>query len=501
MKRVIALILCGVVLLTTLLSSVSCADGGNEGTNETKSQTAPAQEIETADPNYADELPEMSFGGETVHALVAGQNGASDELYAEKLNQELINDAVYERNRTVESRLDILLEIDRADSGGSLHQVAKKIHDLVMTGTDDYQFCSGPSFITVKNIVNGDYLNLPDFVWLNLDKYYWSQGYNDMATWGDGYQYTASGSIALSLFRYMYVTLYNKDIMVNYQLDDPYETVAAGMWTIEYQTQLTSGMYRDLNGDGLSGKEDAFGFVSGNHISSDPYWISSQATVLDKDENGYYVYNADTARIYDAVDAVLALYYRPDAFIFLEENDQTSSESIITAFSENRAFMVTVMINKLETSLRDFKGEYAILPIPKLDVVQDRYHTCVQDQVTGFSVPACCPDSKQDMVGAVLECLASESYKTVVDAYYNTALSYRYLNNPESKVILDLIYENVSFEIAQVYTGTIGNFLVDMRSIIKSKQNTTTSTFKKMKKTMEKAVKDVNAAYERIVSR
>ncbi len=493
MKRVLSILLA----LLCLLTAVSCGESRENDPGETAASTEPSSEGETADPDYMDALPALNYADETVSILAAGQNGAVDELLSEGLNQELINDSVYERNRMVENRLGVKLEV-RADGGSDSYYVANTIHNLVMTGTDEYQICTGPSYVTVQYIIKGDYLDLEPLSYLDLGKHYWAQGYNDMASWGDGYQFTASGSIALSLFRYMYVTLYNKDLMKEYQITDPLEAVQNGTWTIEYQTALTEGMYRDLNGDGKSDAGDAFGFVSGNYTSCDCYWISCEATVLEKDENGYIQYNADVDRIYETVDDVLSLFYRADSYIFPNSDDQSYSEKIIGAFGEKRAFMVTTMVNKLETSLRDFDGEYAILPTPKLDAMQVKYRTCVQDQVTGFSLPGTCPESKQDMVGAVLECLASESYKTVVDAYYNTALSYRYLNNPESKVMLDLIYDSVSFEIAQIYTTPIGGYLTEMRDIIAGKKNTTVSSYKRIERTMAKGLKNVNTAYEKI---
>ena len=320
-----------------------------------------------------------------------------------------------------------------------------------------------------------------------------------MASWGDGHQFAASGSIALSLFRNMYITLYNKDLMRDWRVEDPYEAVLNGTWTLEYQTQLTNGMYRDLNGNGTSDPGDAFGFISGSFGSSDCYWIACDASVIKKDGDGRFVYDADVDRLFETVEDVLSLYYRADSLIFPRaEDDPTLAMNTIIPFDENRAFMITTMIIRLENSLRDFKGEYGILPIPKLDTAQKEYRTCVQDQVTGITIPVTCPQSKQEMVGAVLECLASESYRTVADAYYNTALSYRYLNNPESKVMLDLIYESVSFEIAQIYTDCIGSFLNDMRTIVESRNNTTVSSFRRIQRNMEKAVKQVNQSYEKI---
>ena len=491
-------------LLIVLGSFVSCGNAGDESGETTTLAASDAAETEpeTGDPNYADNLPALDFGNESVSVFASRRPGAEDELYSEGINHELINDAVYERNRIVEDRLGVKLDIQVDGNGDSHYSVANTIHNLVMTGTDDYQICTGPAYVTVLFCVKGDYLDLPSFEYLNLEKHYWSQGFNEMASWGGGYQFTASGSIALSLFRNMYITLYNKDLLKEWQAADPYESVLNGTWTLEYQTQLTSGMYRDLNGNGVSDPADAFGFISGAYGSSDCYWIACDAAVVKKDGEGYFVYDADVDRLFETVEDVMALYYRADSYIIpFTEDDPTLANNAIGPFSENRAFMITTMVIRLENSLRDFKGEYAILPIPKLDAAQDGYRTCVQDQVTDFSVPVTCPSSKQNMVGAVLECLAAESYRTVADAYYNTALSYRYLNNPESKVMLDLIYDSVSFEIAQIYTDCIGSFLNDMRAIVSSKNNTTVSKFKQIRRSMEKAVKDVNKSYEKITEK
>lgn len=491
------------MLLPGASASISCAEPGTSDPSETdqtpSAGTDAASEAETADPAFADDLPALDFKNETISIFASRRPGAEDELYAEGINHELINDAVYERNMIVEDKLNVRLDIEVDTDSGSHYSVANTIHNLVMTGTDDYQICTGPAYVTVIFCVKGDYLDLPSFEYLNLDKHYWSQGFNEMASWGDGHQYTASGSVALSLFRNMYITLYNKDLLKDWQAEDPFDSVLNGTWTLDYQTQLTTGMYRDLNGNGISDRDDAYGFISGAYGSSDCYWIACDTAVVKKDEDGLFVYDADVDRIFEAVEDVLALYYRADSLIIpTAEDDPTLADNVIGPFSENRAFMITTMVIRLENSLRDYKGEYGLLPIPKLDAAQDGYRTCVQDQVTCLAVPVTCPDGKQDMVGAVLECLASESYKTVADAYYNTALSYRYINNPESKVMLDLIYDSVSFEIAQIYTDCIGSFLNDMRSIVESRNNTTVSSFKRIKRTMEKSVREVNQQYAKV---
>ncbi|MCQ2430460.1 MAG: hypothetical protein MJ192_09030 [Clostridia bacterium] len=492
MKRFLCILLASLFLL----SCVSCADNGGDG-EQSDVPTGAGTEAETVDMAFVDELPELNYNDERVAFLGSGQVGAKDELYTEGRNNELINDAVYERNEVVETRLGVKLDIV-ADGGNDSFYVSNKIHNLVMTGTDEFQFCTLPSYVAVTRAVEGEYLDLTSFEYLDLSKHYWSQGYNEMASWGDGHQFMASGSAALTLFRYMYVTLYNKNVMTDRQIDDPFNAVQNGDWTLDFKTSLINGMYQDLNGNGKIDEKDFFGFASGYATSSDCYWISTKSTVLDKDETGYFIYNADVERITEAVDKVLALFYGPDSYVFTI--DSTYDNYIIEDFGNSLAFMVDTMITKIEVSLRDFKDDYGILPIPKLNKEQKDYRTCVQDQVSAFMLPSTLPESKKEMMGAVLECLGSESYKTVVDAYYNTALSYRYLNNPESKIMLDLIYDSVSFEIAQIYTEAAGNFLANMRAMVSSKRNTAASAYKKQTRNMEKQLQKLNEKYEKVVN-
>lgn len=504
MKRLLCLLLAACMVIPF----AACGTGEDDVTGSDTGTSAAATEVSTEDMSFRDELPALDFGNAELTALTTTKIGVGDELACEKTNGELINDAVYTRNCTIEDRLHVKLNVvaeNAAGINGSVdYYVGDTIHKLVTTGDNEYQFFAIPSYVGMQNAIKGDYRDLFTLGHLDLDKSYWAQGYNDMASWGGDHQFLASGSAALTLFRYMYVTLYSKDLMKEQQIEDPFEKTLNGEWTLDYQYEITSGVYKDLNGDGKEDEKDFYGFITGNHTSGDCYWIGGDAHVLQKDDDDLFYYDPDVDRLVNVMEAVQKLYYKPGSYIYHGAVDVTDSTLIIDAFDEGRAMMVTVMIGKLETNLRDYAGDYGILPMPKYDSVQKDYRTCVQDQVSGFGVPVTVPDDDLDMLGAVLECLASESYKTVVDAYYNTALSYKYLNNAESLTMLDLTYNSVAFEIAQIYTACLGstnlNFLEIMRSILQSKKNTVASQYKKISRSMGKAVENLNSSYDKVVS-
>ena len=101
------------------------------------------------------------------------------------------------------------------------------------------------------------------------------------------------------------------------------------------------------------------------------------------------------------------------------------------------------------------EDEFTVIPMPKLDEVQE-YRTHVQDQYTSLAVATTVAPDRQPLIGAFMEVLASESYYTVYNAYYETALSNKYLQNEESLEMLHLIYDSVSIDPSILYTNVLG---------------------------------------------
>lgn len=90
---------------------------------------------------------------------------------------------------------------------------------------------------------------------------------------------------------------------------------------------------------------------------------------------------------------------------------------------------------------------YGIVPMPKLTKEQKEYRTFVQDQVTAFGVSAAIGDeARQSVLGAVMESIAYNSNKTVRPAYYDSAMSLRFMQDPQSRYMLDMMFEVLAFD-------------------------------------------------------
>lgn len=87
--------------------------------------------------------------------------------------------------------------------------------------------------------------------------------------------------------------------------------------------------------------------------------------------------------------------------------------------------------------MRGVETDFGIIPYPKYDENQSEYHSRARYYFPSV-VPATCQDT--DFVGYMLETLNYESYKTVIPAYYETALKTKYSRDAESSGKLDLIF-------------------------------------------------------------
>ena len=493
MKKMLCMFL-AMLMLASLL--VACANSNDPAQDSQGEQT----EQETGDPNYTDEVPALNFGDETITILSRDKFGVNDEFFAESntdTQSDVVASAVYGRNMNIENRLGVTLEMLLEAEPVAKHSTAVK------GGSSDYDIVTDSTYLAIQAVLKGEFVNLRDIQYIDLDKYYWTQGYNDIVSFGaENKQYLASGALALSMFRYMFVTVYNREVFESLGETDLYEVVKNGDWTMHYQNQIIADRYLDIGETpNKRDEKDMYGLITGDTVSVDPYCVAANVQLVSKNSDGEWFYNADQfERTVDLCEKVQALYNNSATYVFKTATyDDTGKTDIVEAFANGVSMMATVQVFALETNVGDLaEFDYGIAPMPKFDVNQENYATYVQDQVTAVGVSSSIADEdKLAMLGAVLECMASESYATVVDAYYSTALSYQYLQNPESKEMLDLIYNSLTFDFSGACSNIIQNnggqsIRDQLRPLFAGKSTKLGSTLTKWQKSADKALGKIN---------
>ena len=481
-KKFLAVLLAGMMLLPL----AACAETEDDPEN-TKASTESNTEVDTSNQDYVCDLPDdLDFKNATVTLLYVKRDGRSDEMPSEKLGLGTISDAVYERNVAVENQLNVKLsfveEVDDATASSSLKT-------MVQAGDKSVELSTIGTYFALGNAIEGCHLDMSRLMYMDTSKHYWSQEYNEIATFtSDNMQFLATSPAALSLFRLTYLTIYNRELFAERNLPDLYKTVEEGKWTLDCQYGLVADEYVDKDGDGSISEGDFYGFITGDIISVDAYTVASGIRFIVRDENGDWVSNMTMSEnLLNMAEKVSDLYTAQGSYVYKGTSyDDIGKYSIIEKFAAEGGLMATTQFLSIEKRIDALADiSYGIVPMPKLSVGQEKYHTYVQDQLSAFGISAAVGDQeRQELLGALMESIAYNSYLIVRPAYYDSTLSLRFMQDPQSGEILDMMFETISFDRAYL------NFSVDIKGTMRDKLPSSNPALSSQLRAWEKGIQN-----------
>ncbi len=182
-----------------------------------------------------------------------------------------------------------------------------------------------------------------------------------------------------------------------------------------------------------------------------PHLTGSQGgmiTLID----GTYTYTYDNERNIAIFDKLYALYHESNNSTLL--NGGFSQEQRMAGpFMQNRSLFTAAFLWELDY-YRELDFTYGILPYPKFDETQTEYYSCVGNNATVFLVPVNSKGSEK--VGAVLEALSSEAYKTTTPAYFEYTLQGKYSTSEDMARMIEMLRDTSYMNIGDVLAEVLG---------------------------------------------
>ncbi len=436
--RLVSLLLCG------LLLSVSCGSSDGETTEAVTDDTT---STETTEP--ASTLPDKDYGGTEVNMLVRTE--FKYEFGAED-SGDIVDDAVWARNVAIEDKFNVKLNI--VDVSGSFTDreiYVNTISSDVMSGAGEYDLFASAANYMLPTVPQGYYMDLYDVPYIDLSQDWWSRGYVDNMTL-DGSLYLASGSASLNLLENMCVIFFNKEMITDYGLEEPYDLVTSGSWTIDKLIEQGQAVREDLNGDGKYNEEDRLGLFTCNNMMI-AQTISFGLPFTDRDADGYPVISYMSERMTTAFDKVKGYIAEGLLYNYTTSTDTLDLNGSMQQIFQNGNVLYMAQLLSSAQVMRSMETDFGIIPMPMLDDTQDRYYTCVLENMTVLGIPTSVKDP--ELSGLVLEMLAEEGYKSVVPTYFEKALGAKYVRDEQSNEMLDLILDTVWFDFAYLNSVTI----------------------------------------------
>lgn len=440
------------LLLISLLVSIFAASGCGDSADKSDETTAAVSgsDVTTADPGPQLELPEVNYEGKEFTILSTVH--AEYEYVAEEMTGDVVSDAVYNRNRNVEDLLginfNIISEPGHWDDKDNFNHL---ITSSVMAGDGAYDLINGVTVCVLPIASDGMFVNSLDLDYINFDNPWWIQGMEDDLAIG-GKLFGFIGDASLSMYKDISVIYFNKTLIDSYKLENPYDLVRNGTWTIDKLAEMSAAAASDLNGDGaMDTTNDQFGYITAA-VPQRTFQTATEFKVIRFDESG-------NPYVADLGDHEVSIFEKMNAFVsnkndnnFQYATDQTVVSNI---FNDERALFMCQFLYCTEY-LRDMKSDFGIIPVPKYDEAQEKYHSQIGTSTSMFFIPRTTNDL--DLTSMVCEALCYYSWRDVVPAYYEIALKEKYTRDEDVKEMLELIRNSAQMDFTFAYSTIFSPF-------------------------------------------
>lgn len=368
----------------------------------------------------------------------------------EELSGVSIEDAVFNRNRTLEDKLNMLISVDAVAD----YQTA--LSKTVTAAEDRYDVAYTMSDSLASNITAGMFQNLNTIDTLPLDKIWWEPSFNSIMKLENQYLFAVGSSLHLMALDMTVACYANKDMLTNYGVELPYDTVREDKWTYDAMYEVMTPCVQ-LNGDEAFTKDPknaTFG------VATFDGWVGVMVTTPDQmvqiDDHGTPYWNGATEKMLTAFSAMEKLFAE-DGYMIAS----TSSMNYYDWFVQEKAAFCILSIGNASI-FRNMDSPYGILPIPKY-LETDDYSSPIGSTLL-MSIPVTCANTEN--VGIALDAMTRYSYENVLPVYYES-LCYKSLRDEDSIDMLEIIHAARTADLGRVYGWTTSLLSSIANSIIK----------------------------------
>ncbi len=488
-KKILALLLAALLTAPTL---VACSEGETEtGTNTTDTTNvadtdAVETEGETTRAQIKDNLPDKDFGGANFHLLT--REKFYDDFMPEEMTGEVLNDALYARNSKIMETYNVTLSYTApaCEWGTSSKEWNQMLETSVMAGDGAYDLVAGYASTLPEIITKGILLNWHDVPYVDLTQPWWSERVSDVLT-VNGKLFLLTGDYSLSLWDNMYGFLFNKQVALDYNIEDVYNVVREGKWTMDKLQELSNVVSHDADGNGTWDDKDVYGMISDYGPAIDSFQIAYQMDIVSATDDGGLDITILSERAVDIVDRVVRLY-----------NDTHGAYAAPNApelnnmFSGNQALFYAVYFDII-TDLRDMETDFGVLPYPKFNDAQENYANTSRDNFDLFALPLDVKD--QEMSGIITEALCAESYRTVIPAYYDVVLKTKNSRDEESAEMIDIIRDTLTFDLGYLCSTSLNEIGHIFVNLIRENATDLASRYAAKESAAQTALDEMLAAY------
>lgn len=464
-KRTLALLL---ALLMLSSGMVSCSDTPADPAEETKKETTdnaatPSGETDTEEEySILSTLPEYNFNGATITALAEPNSWwQCTTLAAEEMTGETLNDAIFDRNSAFMDGYQVDFKV--IESTG----ITSDIRTAVSSGDTVYDFAA-PSLDVGAALAGEDQIiNLNTIESIDFTNQAWDQNAVKYFSIANKLYYGVS-DISLGKNETTWIYFFNKNLLNEYGLENPYDLVREGKWTFDKSLEMMAAASHDTNGNGEPDQGDRFGLETHDTnyyalmiAAGQPFSIKDETEDIPVVNVGSEMY----VTVYDKIKD------------FFTDKTQTVSSGTGENFIAGDALLSGQVMGCVRL-FREMEDDFGIIPVPKYDEAQSQYYSyMIPYEVHAAIIPVSAADAERS--GAAIQALSILSAHYLTPAYYETVITGKGLRDMDSWEMLDLILDSAIYDLGRMYDW--GGFASGISSSLSNKRELSSSYKRKAK--------------------
>lgn len=447
MKQFILIIFFMLIILTVS----ACAEdtGKNENTDVTLAETTSAEE--TTAGLEAPDVPETGMEGKIFTIYTQSWYDYAPlqiiDIVTPELTGDSLIDATFNRNMKIEQTYDCKIEV--IESSTSIDTGLSQLTKTALAGDDVYDLSIMRGIQYTKLITSGALTELSEIPYVDFNNPWWDSDFLEAMSI-NGHRIAAVSDITMNGYLSTFVIFFNKDLITDYNLDDPNELVTGGTWTIDKLYTMSKTVASDLDSDSKYTNADQYGFT---YIDDVP-----QALI-----NSFGVRMAEL----NAEGTPVITITNEDAYgkmLHLNEilTDQTVSynchaRSKSANLDEAGMFVDGRVLFNLGgiyygPEMREAEHDYGIIPYPKYSDEQAEYYMPTLSVCMSYiAVPV--TNSDLENTGIFLEYYGYLGRRDLLPAFYDTLLQRKVARDDTSGEMLDLIFKHRFYD-----TGLLFDF-------------------------------------------
>ena len=488
-KGVVAFILAAMLTVSLFCS---CSDKTQQGGDTTSGQpggTTAEAVVTTEDTSYLydkdgylkDLIPDdLTFEGTVIRELI-WDDDSTPEFGITESQEDIVKDSVYRRNKKVEERLKVTLEEVGTPCNSSHRQDFLNTATTAAAGGDFYDIYASYAMSTTLCAYNGLCRDLLEYSIIDFSKPWWPENLTKEATIR-GKLYYASGDVSHSLVNNLYGIFFNKDILSTYKLEDVYALIKNNNWTFAKYFELSQAINTDPNS-----ANPVYGCSFPSKTYTDAFFYAAGLHTTDHNEDG-------SIKLSETFNSERTVNVCSELWDFLHSNPVILSDSKIALFTAESALFSVITLN-YGKYLPSVTFSYGIAPMPKYTADQADYSSCVGNAFTMYAITSSAVNP--DASAAVIECLASEGYRTITPMVFEVTMKAKRSEEPNAANSYDIVRRTASFDFGKLNGPAFSNltYSIFRTNITADNKNAFSTDFAAKEDTLKMSVEDVNTVY------